>query len=145
MSESTDKATLLKQTIDWLVATRLLATIEERKAILSSARFEDQLLGQIELEGSAYVFSSRLLSLLLDYDPLATGKLWLTSFLKTVGASLGVDHQVIMEGLIASVNAYAPSPDQTAVGDNGEHITSTERPSLWIGVPDLPRYGLIGP
>ncbi len=144
MAEAVDKVTLIRQSIDWLVATGLLNTVPEREAMFSLAGFDDSLKGKIEREGSPRVFSSRLLNLLLNYEPLAEGKLWLNSFLTAVGDSLGIDGQEFVKGLIGDINAYVPAPDQISGTGALELITTGERPSLWIGVPDLPRYGLVG-
>jgi hypothetical protein len=142
--DSIDRATLLRQTIDWLASTQLLFTIDERKQVLRLAGFEGSLLGLVVFEGSASVFSARLLNQLLDYEPLADGKKLITNVLETMGASLGVDHQSKVGALIRNFNAYSPSPGDTPGSGDREHITSAERPSLWIGVPDLPHYGLVG-
>ncbi len=111
MAETADRATLLKQIIEWLVATRALATIDERQGVLALAGFNDQQMGEIELEGSPNIFSLRLLNLLLDYNPLSEGKKLITSLLETVGAALGLDQQTTMTELVAKVNAYSPLPD----------------------------------
>ena len=135
MAEPAGKETLIKRTSEWLVSTGLLNTIAQREIMLSLAGFNDHLKGEIERGGSPRDFSSRLLTLLLNYKPLSEGKLWLNRFLEAVGAYLGIDGQEFMQGLIIDINAYEPSLDQLSRSNDLEHITAAERPSLWIGVP----------
>ena len=53
MAESADRATLIIQTIEWLVATGSLNTVAELESMLSLAGFDNHLKGQIEREGEA--------------------------------------------------------------------------------------------
>ena len=97
--EFTQKYSLINILTDFLSSVSMFDTVSNRRALILRAGFDENLLRQIEFDGSTVTFTTDLIDKCISYGQLQDGREAVDAFLDSIKTLIGPDKQRDLENI----------------------------------------------